>query len=223
MGNYVKEHTPFSPGNYLAEVNGVQIQFTDPVPQGRQILSDAGYDPADEHLLIQLLHHEARSVSLDEPVDLRTEVAKVFMAFRSDRIFRFTINDRGYEWGTELIGEPMLRRLADILNDAVLVLECEDGDVVLEPHAQVNLSESGTEHIRSKSRYITVYLNGDKREIPRGIYTTEQLIVILHVEPGYVLNLLDADGKLVALKPGEKLRVKEGMKFFSQVPCGASS
>ncbi|MCA0312686.1 MAG: multiubiquitin domain-containing protein [Candidatus Melainabacteria bacterium] len=223
MGNYVREHTPFNSGNHLAEVNGVQIAFTDPVPQGRQILSEAGYDPADEHLLIQLLHHETRSVSLDEMVDLRTEGAKNFMAFRNDRIFRFTINDRGYEWGTELIGEPMLRRLAGISNDAVLVLESEDGEVVLEPYAQVNLSESGTEHIQSKSRYITVSLNGDKREIPRGIYTMEQLIVILPVEPGYVLNLLDADGKLTALKSDEKLRVKEGMKFFSQVPCGASS
>jgi hypothetical protein len=38
-----------------------------------------------------------------------------------------------------------------------------------------------------------------------------------------VLELINEEGQLTPLKPGAKLKVKEGMKFFEQVPCGGSS
>jgi hypothetical protein len=71
---------------------------------------------------------------------------------------------------------------------------------------------------------VTVFLNGpnNPKEIPRGVYTTEQLIDVLGVEPGYLLNLAEKDG-LRTLKPGERIRVKTDMRFFSQVPGGGSS
>ena len=52
---------------------------------------------------------------------------------------------------------------------------------------------------------------------------TEQLIKILGVPTGYLLNFLNAAGQLVTLKPDEMLRLRQGMKFFSQVPCGGSA
>ena len=42
-------------------------------------------------------------------------------------------------------------------------------------------------------------------------------------EGTYVLEVINDEGQLTPLKPGSKLRVKEGMKFFEQVPCGGSS
>jgi len=56
-----------------------------------------------------------------------------------------------------------------------------------------------------------------------GTYTTEELVRVLGVEPGYVLNIVNPHGQLEPLKPGQKIRVKKGMKFVSQVPCGGSS
>jgi hypothetical protein len=55
------------------------------------------------------------------------------------------------------------------------------------------------------------------------VYTTEKLIDIFKVPAGYLLNLKERDGDLVTLKPGQELRVKCGMRFFSQVPGGGSS
>lgn len=210
-------------GKFQADVNGIEISLSDPVPQARQILSEANFEPASDHVLITLLKHETRSLGLDETVDLRGNAPKVFMAFRSDRIFRFTLNDHGCEWGETVINEPTLRRISGAKEDEVLIVDREDEDLILEPGDQVDLSKAGTERIRSASRYIEVFLNCEPREIPRGTYTTEQLITILHVEAGYVLNLLNAQDQLVPLKPGERLHVREGMKFFSQVPCGAAS
>jgi hypothetical protein len=43
------------------------------------------------------------------------------------------------------------------------------------------------------------------------------------IEAGYLLNLKTEDGELVTLKPGQKILVKNGMHFYSQVPGGGSS
>jgi Multiubiquitin len=209
--------------DFVVEVNRTDVHLADPVPQAQQILCSAGFEPADDHVLIQVLHHETRAIGLDETVDLRVAGKKSFRAFRNDRIFRFTIDGRGYDWGSATIDIAELRVLSGIKDDLELILDREDAECILQPGCDIDLSQPGTEHIRSVSRLITVYLNGEKKEIPRGVYTTEQLITALHVEPGYLLNLLDDDGQLITLKPGEKLRVKEDMKFFTQVPCGASS
>jgi Multiubiquitin len=209
---------------YDATVNHRVITFADPVPDGRQILSSAGFDPADEHVLIERLRHGTRSIGLDETVDLRQDGREAFAAFRSDRIFRFTLDGRGYEWGAPTITEAELRDIAGLGKDEVLVLELADEkDRELAPRDQITLSAEGTERLHTAKRLVTVYIDGTPKKIARGVYTTEQLIAVLGVQPGYLLNVVNEEGQLVTLQPGQHLRVREGMKFFSQVPCGGSS
>lgn len=204
-------------------VNAVSHRLADPVPTGEQILEAAGFLPASDHVLIQILRHGTRSIGLEEEVDLRTSGTEVFMAFRSDRIFRFTIDERGYEWGATTISEPELRGLAGVDGDHLLVLQRDGDDIDLDSDAVVVLSDNGTEHLRSSKRFVTVSIDGTEKTIRRGAYTTEELIEILGVEAGYLLNVVNPQGQLVTLRPGERVRVREGMKFFSQVPCGGSS
>jgi hypothetical protein len=210
--------------SYSTMVNQRTVTFTDPVPDGRQILSAAGFDPADEHILIQRLRHGTRSIGLNQPVDLREEGREAFDAFRSDRTYTFTIDDRGYEWGAPVITEPQLRELAAVPPEDVLLLEREDElDRELGPGDQVNLGTAGTEHLRTVKKLISVFLDGVEKKIARGTYTTEQLIALLGVAAGYLLNVVDPSGQLVTLQPGQNLHVKEGMKFYTQVPCGGSA
>ncbi len=86
------------------------------------------------------------------------------------------------------------------------------------------LKITGTEHLRTKKRLVTVYYGIDDQrfELKPGIYTTEQLIAIFPVPEGYLLNLLE-DGVLVTLKPDQKTHIKNGMHFSSQPPGGGSS
>jgi hypothetical protein len=214
--------SPERHGRFEAKVNDTIYSFSDPTPIGRQILGDAGFLPADDHILIQILRHGTRSIGLDETVDLREAGTEAFRAFKSDRVFRFTIDERGYDWGDVSITEPTLRSLSDTPADRVLVQETDDGDVDLEPGSVIDLGVRGTEHLHTSKHLVTVSLDSVDKTIPRGAYTTEELIRVLGVEAGYLLNVLK-NGQLVALKPGETLRVKEGMKFFTQVPCGSSS
>lgn len=143
-------------------------------------------------------------------------------AFRTDRIFRFTIDGRGYEWGEAEIAEPELRALAGVNPNEVLVLDREDGDIDLEPGERLVLSEAGTERLRTAKKLVRVTVDGVEKHIPRGKYTTEELLQVLGVAPGYLLNVIK-DGELLTLGPGQKLHVREGTTFISQVPGGGSS
>src|SRR5204863_8189282 len=96
-------------------------------------------------------------------------------------------------------------------------------DRELAPGDQITLAAEGTERLRTAKRLVTVYIDGTPKKIARGVYTTEQLIAALGVQPGYLLNVVNEEGQLVTLQPDQHLRVREGMKFFSQVPCGGSS
>jgi hypothetical protein len=111
-----------------------------------------------------------------------------------------------------------------VADDHVIVLERQDeAHKVLGADDKVQLAQRGTEHLRTAKRLVTVFLDGDPKKIAAGVYTTEELLKVLGVTPGYLLNVKDAQGQLVPLKPGEKVRVRDGMAFFTQVPCGGSS
>lgn len=212
-----------SQDKYRVIVNGNEILLNDPVPDGRQILAHADFDPADEHVLIELLHHEARSIGNDEPIELQENRPRTFKAFRSDRTYRLTMDERSYEWGASKIDEPTLRQIAEVEDDQILVLQREDEeDQELGPDDYLDLDGAGTEHVVTKSRLAIVYLDGEPRNVPRGTYTADELVGLLGVEPGYRLNLLKK-GKLVLLEPDEKVRIKDGLQFISQVPAGGAA
>ena len=164
---------------YKATVNGQAIRLR-PEPDAGQILAAAGFNPADQHVLIQLLKHGSQSIGLDETVDLREPGKEVFRAFRSDRVFRLTVDGRGYEWGADEISEEDLREIAHVPDNKILVLERKDEpDSELGPGLIVKLGHKGTEKLHTKRGLITVYLDGEEKQIPPGTYSTEDLIRVL--------------------------------------------
>ena len=214
-------HQP--PSVFYIRVNGRDAQLADPCPSGREILSTAGFEPPDEHVLIQMLPHGTKSIGLDEDVELYGPAQKVFQAFRSDRLYLFTLDGHGYEWGASAITEKELRALASVPHDQVIVLERSDaGARVLTDSDELNLAGAGTEHLRNETRLVRVFLNDTEKFIPRGPHTTEELLKLLGVTPGYLLNVQE-HGQLKPLQPGQTIYVKEGMKFYSQAPGGGSS
>jgi len=217
------ERRPDKDGNHLTAVNGTAVKFSDATPHGSRILDKAGLKPVSEYVLIRLMKHSSRSVGLDETVDLRAPGTEMFRAFKSDRIFRFTLNDHGFEWGVGQIPEAELRVIGHVRDEEVLVLEREGQDIELKSGDLLDLTGGGTEHLHVEKRLITVFFENEPREIRRGIYTTEQLKELFGVQEGYILEVINEEGHLTPLKPGKKLRVKDDMRFFEQVPCGGSS
>jgi len=204
-------------------VNGRSVLLTDIEPIGSQILAEAGFEPVDEHVLIQRVKIGSRLVSLDECVDLKSVDGARFYAFRTGEVFTFTVNEHGFHWGRPSITEPELRDFASVPDEDVLVQEEGDDEPrILNPTDRVELGASGTEHLRTEKRLATVFVDNIEKHIPRGIYTTEELLVLLQVQAGYLLNLATDNG-LMPLKTQQRIRVKDGMRFFTQVPGGGSS
>jgi hypothetical protein len=212
-----------SVGGFRASVNGQPFRFTDPTPDARQILHQSEFVPADECVLVQELAHGTRAIGLDETVNLSEPGTETFWAFRSDRIYRFTVDGRGFDWGESTIREADLRRIARVAEDQSIILEREnEPDQVLNDHNTANLASRGTEHFLLK-RFVEVFFKNKPYRIPGGTYTTEKLIEFFPIEQGYLLNLKTEDGELVTLKPGQEVHVKNGMHFYSQPPGGGSS
>lgn len=208
---------------FAAKINNDIFRFRDPVPSARQMLDEAKFSPADECVLIQAQAHGTRAIGLDDTVDLREQGTEVFWAFKSDRVFRFTIEGHGYEWGAAIIDEPTLRAIAHLKEDQALELEREnEPDQQLGPDDVVRLADKGTEHLRIKAKLLTVFFKKVAYRLSAGTYTTEELISKFPIEPGYLLNLLEGE-TLVTLQSHQKVHIKEGMQFFSQPPHGASS
>jgi hypothetical protein len=213
---------PGPDGKFFTTVNGVTIKFSDQTPKGRAHPRQGGPE-AGQRIRADPAPAPQQPLGLDETVDLGAEGTEEFRAFKSDRIFRFTLNDHGYEWGVDKISEPELRAIAHIHEDEIIVLEREGKDIGLAPTDVLDLGAAGTEHLHTEKRLVTVFFENEPREIARGTYTIEQLKQLFGVQEGYVLEVINEEGQLAPLKAGAKLRVKEGMKFFEQVPCGGSS
>jgi hypothetical protein len=209
-----------------ATINSQTYEFDNAKPDTRQMLDAADFRPADDCVLIRILRHGSLAIGLDEKIDLHGSEPDVFWAFRTDRIFRFTVDEHGFDWGNPTITEPTLRDIAHVGADEVLVLERRNEPPrELGPKDEVQFGDAQTDHLFTEKSTVTVYFGKDNKPfaIPRGVYTTEQLIKIFSVEPGYLLLLLKPDGELETLKPEQKIRVRNGMHFYSQVPGGGSS
>jgi hypothetical protein len=98
-----------------AELNFRQIEIPDPIVTGRQILEAAGARPVDEHLAIAILQDGAlETLRKEELFDLRAKGAEKVLVFRTDRSYRFKVDDREREYGTNVVSGRTLKILAGV-------------------------------------------------------------------------------------------------------------
>ena len=64
--------SPEASGNqrFSFVVNGDRYRTRDQIEDGRDLLQTSGFDPASDHVLIQLTRPGSKSIGLDEDVDL---------------------------------------------------------------------------------------------------------------------------------------------------------
>lgn len=207
--------------------NQQSFTFGDPKVTGRQIAQEAGFRPVDEALVLQQLKDGSiEEIRFEELVDLSAAGVERFFVMEGDRTYRVVVDGLRLEWPRAQLTGLAIRKLARRDEHFEVVQELEDApDRVVEEDEAVSLKGDGTEKFKTRraERLITVFYGEQPHEMPRGVYTTEQLRQEFKVEDGYVLALITADGDFDELKPGQKLRLKNGMKFASYAPCGQSS
>lgn len=173
--------SPEASGNerFTYLVNGTRYSTNDAVQKGRDLLQKAHFAPASEHVLIELMRPGSKSIGLDEEVDLSEPGREEFRAFASDRVFTFTVDELGYEWGAAKITDPELRDISGTPEGKELVLERQDEEDVPLPHdGVVDLAERGTEHIRTKARHYVIIVNGREETVAGSHISYAQLVAL---------------------------------------------
>jgi hypothetical protein len=153
----------------------------DPVPLGRQILSVAGVDPnADVSLFAILPSGDFEDIRLDEPFDLRGRGAERFIAFRTDRNFKLTLNRHQLEWGKPAISGATLHTLASGAANDVVYQKVQGGDDrLIERNDLVDLTAPGVEHFYTAAKPALVYeiiVNSRPRVVHDPNVTFEQVV-----------------------------------------------
>lgn len=101
----------------------------------------------------------------------------------------------------------------------------QTGFVPVEEDGIISFTTDETEEFRlvKAAKTVTVRYRETDFEIERRTWTTEELMELFNVPPGYKLDLIKPDGEFKELKPGDRIKVREGMEFTSHVPIGQSS
>lgn len=201
------------------------LTFTDPIVTAAQVAEKFGARPASQFkVLQQLANGEIESKRPTETTDLREAGRERFFVIRSDRTFGFTVDELAMEWPLSTIAGAHLRELARAKPDQDLVRVTPSGFETVDDDDIVSFAGGDTDEFRRVDlpQTVTVYYREDAFEIERREWTTEELIQLFGVPAGYKLDLIKLDG-LKELKPGKKIKVREGMKFTAHVPAGQSS
>ncbi|MGI4880728.1 MAG: multiubiquitin domain-containing protein [Janthinobacterium lividum] len=174
-------------------------------------------------MLIKLADRGATSIGLEETLDVVPGRRPVFRTFTSDRVYSFTVNELGWEWGAASIGEADIRHYAGIPEDHEIFSD-DDPDTAISRGGELRLSDRGVEHFRSRkavSKTVEIVVNGRDREVPRGDITFEKVIAIAFPDKPTGPNVAFTvtyrkgpherpEGSLIA---GQSVHVREGMVF----------
>jgi hypothetical protein len=133
-------------------INNLPATTKDRTPTSAQILADAGFEPADDYLLIQRTPHGSRVVASDDILEIDGAGAE-FFAFEGGSAFEFTVNGHSLFWGEETIDVTRIRTIGHVPNDHDLVwMRDQDQNEVLHDGTLFNLKQHGIEHLRTHKR-----------------------------------------------------------------------
>ncbi len=169
-------------------LNFRSVTLADPVPLGRQILAAAGINPHDGYSLFAILPSgDFEDVRLDETFDLRGRGAERFIAFRTDREFKLTLNDSELKWGKPAIGGSALYALANVPGDQAVFLEVRGGeDRLINPSDLIDLTAPGIERFITAPRptkTIEIIVNSRPRVVNDPNVTFEQVVELAFPGP----------------------------------------
>ena len=203
-------------------LDGQVVVVHDGTPTGRQIREAGGLSPASAFVLILAADGGTRSIGLDVPVDLAEVDGGLFRSFESDVVHEFTVDERGFEWGTHTIPARDVRLYGRIHEDREIVLDV-DGGRVIPDDGDVPLGHGGAGRIFTRPRQITteIVVNTRRKIVEGRQISFEQVVTLAYPTPipgeGQQFTVQYTRG--IEGKPsgtlieGQTVRVRNGMEF----------
>ncbi|MFZ5676733.1 MAG: multiubiquitin domain-containing protein [Pseudomonadota bacterium] len=207
------------------ELNFRTIAVDDPKLTGRQIVTAAGFKPADEYGILQWLESgDLEEVRLNETVDIRGDSIERFIVARTDRAFFFELEGERQEWLVPFINGITLKRLAGKSpEDFTVLLEREDQpDREIDDKQRIDLSAHGLEKFKLKpvEKIVTIFVNGEKNPVKitrgdhKGIEIKQAAIEQgVKIQLDFILSLEKANGDTDIIGDNDPVKVKEGQHY----------
>lgn len=211
---------PRPDARYHIKVGNEHLEFeryliADPVPTGTQVLDAAGLRPADQYVLVAVLTTGMlEEIRLDETVDLFPRGVEKFIAFHSDRSFRFVLDDRRFEWGTSDILGRALKILAELdpATHGVWLERHDEPDLLIEDNQTAALSGEEVERFRTAPIFI-LCIEGDNLRWPKNTITMEEIAALGGWDASDGVIEVDQDQNERQLEPGEIITLKPGVSY----------
>lgn len=205
-----------------------ELYIPDPVPTGRQILIAAGFNsPDDLNLYLILPSGDFEDVRFDETVDIRGRGVEKFIAFKSDRTFRFNLDGKQIAWGHPNILGDDLYFLAEANDQTSVFLKVPGGqDLLIEADLSVDLTAPGVEKFITGPKPhqgFVIILNSREYILGNELATYEQIVALEFQYPpsnpnvSYSMTYRHAASKPHAgeLGPGGSVNVKKKGTVFN--------
>ena len=196
------------------------LKVNDPKATGRQLLEAAGFRPADEHLLFQLLDTGAiEERRLDEMVHLRRKGTERFIAFLGDRSFRVEIDGRRFEWGGSKLNGLTAKQIAgaDPACTGVWLERRNETDRFIGDGDIVELDAEGLERLRTGPVFL-LWIEDKEFRWSEPTITTEQIAELGGWPPSLGVQEIDrVKGTARTLEPGEVVDLKDLKTFAKKI------
>ena len=188
-------------------------------PTARQILDAAGLRPVEGYLLFAFDKGGVLAeIGLDETVELWDRRIHRFLAFESERSFRFMLDGRRFEWGQETITGRVLKILADVKpkTHGVWLERRDEPDLLIADDDTVNLAGRKLERFRTGKLFF-LCIEGTLHPWPQKTITMEQIAELGGWDPSDGVIEVDADQNERQLSPGEVVTLKPGMAYGKRI------
>ena len=128
-------------------------------PTGAEILVAFGRPPTPEQVVLQLLRAGGmEEIRLDERVNLA--LGNKFVIAGGDRLFRFTVNSKQYEWPYRFVAGALVLELAGVDQDHIVGLTRNGVQSRIAPSELVDLSREGLEQFTTVLPFaVTIVIN----------------------------------------------------------------
>ncbi len=200
-------------GNVALEFQ--DVDFSDPMPTGRQMVEAAKFNPVEEFLLFAISdERRLTEIKLDETVDLRMRVKDHFLVFKSDRSWRGLIDGKRFEWGAKTIAGRVLKWLAgvDTVTHGVWLELRDEPDQLIGDEEQASLSPAGVERFRTDPLF-HVCVEDVSHPWTRSTITTEEIAVLGGWDVSQGVVEVDSDQNERTLSPEEVIELRPNVSF----------
>jgi hypothetical protein len=155
------EHDDRAAHRSVIAVNDRDYSVTARAVSGRDVLRIADKRPEDDYIIYWLNKDNVlQDLALDREVHLQHDGIERFLAFDSDRSFRFEVDGKREDWGAPTITEETLRKLAGVGFEYRVWLDQQDvPDRLIGRGEFVDLNAPGIEKFYTELVYTITVVN----------------------------------------------------------------